>query len=39
MTPDKDREVLYGGCGVEFCAECLPRFDAENREIQDGEES
>ena len=25
--------IWYGGCGVEFCADCLPRFDESNREI------
>jgi hypothetical protein len=25
--------AAYGACGVEGCTECLPLFDAENREL------
>lgn len=25
--------TFYGSCGVEGCADCLPLFDADNREI------
>lgn len=28
--------IWYGACGVEFCADCLPRFDESNVEIDGG---
>lgn len=27
--------IWYGACGVEFCADCLPIYDANNNPIGD----
>jgi len=33
--PHHRGEVWYGACGVEFCADCLPRFNGNNEPIKE----
>lgn len=34
-VPEFPAAEFYGACGVENCADCLPRFDMDNNEIKE----